>query len=293
MIDPEQNMKEAFRKLREEQREAILKPHGTNWQEDLPIGDAIDRAEAENQILVGAPTNADSIKEAVSQFTFIQSGSIDFQPVTARQPAEPAKANTYTPKTLNLGGDSVSPSPSVETKMVEQVASTARPPERLSPPEAKASLDHMPSKTEVQSRAVPHAAMLLPQSAPPAPSSANAPGIKGTTTEPLFQGLDAAAKANQKPQQQAPSGPTFPPSPSRDPFQFLRGPVQTMPPQASLREHTVEQPDIAREGDVAVGELDNSTILLMQLLDRMASIMVGMQSSINGIHNVLDRSFGG
>ena len=293
MIDPEQNMKEAFKKLREEHREAVLKPHGASWQKDLPIGDAIARAEAENQILVGASTNTDSIKEAVSQFTVIQSGSTDFPTVTPEPTVEPTKAETYNSNTLNFGGDSVSPLPSVETKMVEKVASTSQPPERLSPPEAKASLDHMPSKIEMQSRAVPHAAMLLPQAAPPAPDSVNSPGVKGTTNEPMFRGLDAAAKANQKPQQQAPTGPTFPPSPSRDPFQFLRGPVQTMPPQASLREHTVEQPDIAREGDIAVGELDNSTILLMQLLDRMAGIMVGMQASIRGIHSVLDRSFGG
>jgi hypothetical protein len=284
----EQNVKRHLEALAKKQREIVLGTRGANWREELPIVDAMERAEREDGEETPSPE-----EQELSWSLDISLGSTPLEmqapptpppkPVVAEKPKAPKPSKPPASK----------PTPN----MVEARPFTAASPEQLeslgmAPPMAEESSDEGEGIDREEEAAQEDVQPLNQDERDAKKQKLEKIRQAKIRVRNRFHGIP-----EPKEQEEGEEAPPEPPKPQpRQSLPFILGHTQfnfgnDMP---NIRETDggLEPDDIAQAAAFASDAAEVSFVMIIDTLERLTMAMLKMQNDLNVINEALDRSFG-
>ncbi len=287
MIDREEQIREYLRKLQEEQRKEVLATRDADWQENLPIMDALARAERE---LTGE-AEGDNLSP-IGMFEPIevslnQSISQPVEAISYTPPAPPSPENV--PPTL----PTLSTLPEIKEPAFESQQSIPG----FDGSSFNLQLDTAPNPLD----AIP---LVAPTSQQPAPQSETfrqlEPLNKQAKPTPVQEKIQSNRKAMREragldPKRTKPSGAQAGDTaefniPTRT-LPFLQGGAFPQQPSGLAGDGSIPEHDIAEQASFAADTAEMTTLMMAETLERIVSALLKLQMKLNNINEVLERSF--
>ena len=285
---------EYLQQLRDQQRSILLNASkaGSDWQHNLPIMDAINRAKVEEEQAEGGDEEAaqDDILPASSIDVSINGIQDNFElykpprsvanPMKAVRPAKLQPPSSRTP-------------PTIEIKQQPPKLEERNPPD---PPPPDAEISDMLSLKDSIAQSQEKHASAVPANQPERDKKIER---RESKRKAMLANQERAGRTNwihsiqdeQEPQERT----IDPPKPASMPHIFGGARfVKFENKEVPLRETDggIEPVDIAEQAAFASDVAETSFIMMTQTLERLVSAMVKVQSDINVINEVLDRTFG-
>jgi hypothetical protein len=287
MIDREEQIREYLRKLQEEQRKEVLATRDADWQENMPIMDALARAERE---LIGE-TTGDNLSP-IGMFEPIE--------VSLNQSiSQPVEEIPYTPPAPPSPEDVTPTLPVLST--LPEIDEPAFESQQGIPGLDGSSFNLQLDTTTSPLDAIP---VVAPVSQQPAPQSEtfrqleplNRPS-KPTRSQETIQSKRTAMRerAGLDPKPTKPSGaqagdtPEFN-TPTRT-LPFLQGGAFPQQPSGLAGDGSIPEHDIAEQASFAADTMEMTTLMTAETLERIVSALLKLQMQLNNINDVLERSF--